>query len=46
VARIPGDQRSKLEIVLDLKNPETQDVLLHLVETGDVLVHNFRPGVT
>jgi len=40
-----GVNRSKLGIVLDLKKPEAQDVLLRLVETTDVLVHNFRPGV-
>jgi crotonobetainyl-CoA:carnitine CoA-transferase CaiB-like acyl-CoA transferase len=40
-----GINRSKLGIVLDLKKPEAQDVLLCLVETADVLVHNFRPGV-
>jgi crotonobetainyl-CoA:carnitine CoA-transferase CaiB-like acyl-CoA transferase len=40
-----GVNRSKLGIVLDLKKPEAQDVLLRLVETADVLVHNFRPGV-
>ncbi len=31
--------------MLDLKKPEAQEVLLRLVESADVLVHNFRPGV-
>jgi formyl-CoA transferase len=40
-----GTNRSKLGIVLDLKQPEGQKVLLRLVESADVLVHNFRPSV-
>src|SRR6185369_14005681 len=40
-----GTNRSKLGIVLDLKQPEGLAVLLRLVETADVLVHNFRPSV-
>lgn len=40
-----GTNRSKLGIVLDLKQPAGQQVVLHLVETADVLVHNFRPAV-
>jgi formyl-CoA transferase len=40
-----GANRSKLGIVLDLKQPEGHKVLLRLVETADVLVHNFRPPV-
>ena len=40
-----GTNRSKLGIVLDLKKPEGQEVLLRMVDTADVLVHNFRPGV-
>lgn len=31
--------------MLDLKKPEAKAVLLRLVETADVLVHNFRPSV-
>ena len=40
-----GTNRSKLGIVLDLKQPEGQKVLMRLVESADVLVHNFRPSV-
>jgi formyl-CoA transferase len=40
-----GTNRSKLGIVLDLKQPEGQKVLSRLAESADVLVHNFRPSV-
>lgn len=40
-----GTNRSKLGIVLDLKQLEGQQVLLRLVESTDVLVHNFRSSV-
>jgi crotonobetainyl-CoA:carnitine CoA-transferase CaiB-like acyl-CoA transferase len=40
-----GTNRSKLGISLDLKRPEGLAVLLRMVETADVLVHNFRPSV-
>jgi formyl-CoA transferase len=40
-----GTNRSKLGIVLDLKKPEAQDVLLRMVDGADVLVHNFRDPV-
>jgi len=40
-----GVNRSKQGLVLDLKKPEGLAVLLRLVQTADVLVHNFRPAV-
>ena len=40
-----GINRSKLGMVLDLKQPDGLAALLRLVESADVLVHNFRPSV-
>ncbi|WP_211464615.1 CaiB/BaiF CoA transferase family protein [Collimonas silvisoli] len=40
-----GVNRGKRGLVLDLKQPEALAVLLRLVESADVLVHNFRPSV-
>lgn len=40
-----GVNRSKLGVVLDLKNPHDLERLLMLVRKADVLVHNFRPSV-
>ena len=37
--------RSKRSLALNLKEPAALEVLLKLVDTADVLVHNFRPGV-
>ncbi len=35
----------KASVTLDLKAPKGKALLKHLVETADVLVENFRPGV-
>jgi crotonobetainyl-CoA:carnitine CoA-transferase CaiB-like acyl-CoA transferase len=35
----------KRSMVLDLKNNEGRDIFDRLVDTADVILHNFRPGV-
>ncbi len=40
-----GTNRSKRGIALDLKREEGLAVFMRLVESADVLVHNFRPSV-
>ena len=37
--------RGKRSLALDLKAPETRDLLRPLIEDADVLVEQFRPGV-
>ncbi|AYG63117.1 CaiB/BaiF CoA transferase family protein [Rhizobium jaguaris] len=37
--------RNKKSLALDLKQPEARDTVLTLLETADVVVNNFRPGV-
>ena len=37
--------RGKRCIALDLKSPRARDIVLALLDTADVLVENFRPGV-
>lgn len=37
--------RGKEELRLDLKNPSQRDTFLSMVETADVVVESFRPGV-
>jgi crotonobetainyl-CoA:carnitine CoA-transferase CaiB-like acyl-CoA transferase len=39
-----GANRGKRSVALDLKRPETADVLQRLVSTADVVQHNMRPG--
>ena len=41
-----SSNRGKKSIVLDLKSEAGQAVLHKLVETADVLIEGFRPGVT
>ena len=38
--------RGRRSIALDLKNPETIEVVLGLVAKADMLIEGFRPGVT
>ena len=40
-----GINRSKCDIVLDAKRPESAAILHRFVASADVLVHNFRPSV-
>ncbi len=37
--------RNKRSVTINVKNPTGKQVLLALIQTADVLVHNFRPGV-
>ena len=39
-----GLNRNKRSFTPNLKNPAAKEALLKLVQTSDVLVHNFRPG--
>lgn len=37
--------RNKASVAADLKNPEDLDRIKTLLNTSDVMIHNFRPGV-
>src|SRR6202046_4900334 len=37
--------RNKRSLRLDLRKPEATAILARMIETSDVLVENFRPGV-
>ena len=38
-------QHNKRSLAIDLKSPEGRKALLSLIETADIFVQNFRPGV-
>ncbi len=40
-----SSNRSKKSVQIDTKNPRGREVLMRLIESADVLVDNFRPGV-
>ena len=42
---ILGSNRGKKDLAIDLKVPESKEVLRRLIERSDVLVHNMRVGV-
>lgn len=42
---ILGSNRGKKDLAMDLKAPESREVMKRLIETSDVLVHNMRVGV-
>ena len=44
-AQFGAYNRNKRAITLDMRSDEGREILLKLVETADVLVENFRPGV-
>lgn len=37
--------RNKKSIIIDLKKPESREIIQELVKKSDVIVENFRPGV-
>jgi len=39
------EDRGKRSVVMDLKNPQALDALLQLIDTGDILIEGYRPGV-
>lgn len=47
--RLGGDfqnlNRNKRSLTLNLKKPQSRDIVRHLVEKADVVVENWRPGV-
>lgn len=40
-----NNNRNKRSIAIDLKKPNGREILFRLVESADVFVQNFRPGV-
>ncbi len=44
-AFVLATNRNKRSLAVDLKNPAGKDVVLRLVDTADVIMENYRPGV-
>lgn len=44
-AAFVNNNRNKRSMAIDVKHPDGRKLLLKLVETADVFVQNFRPGV-
>ena len=42
----PDFNQGKKSVCLNLKDPEARKVFLRMVKSADVVVENFRPGVT
>jgi CoA:oxalate CoA-transferase len=38
--------RGKKSVTLDAKDPRQHEILMDLIKTSDIIVENFRPGVT
>src|SRR3982074_1867807 len=38
--------RNKKSIALDMKEPQGREIFMQLAATADVIVENYRPGVT
>lgn len=41
-----GLMRGKKSVTLNAKDPEEYEILIRLIKASDVIVENFRPGVT